>query len=172
MNTLFETGSDGSQATTHDWLTPPEILSVLGPFDLDPCASQFQPWRTAEKQFTIEDNGLAKPWDGRIWCNPPYGPFAGKWLERCADHGNAVAFVFARTETAMFQDYVWPCADAVLFLRGRVQFRLPGGGKSGPAGAPSCLIAYGKSNASVLAKCGIAGAFVQLRQFDLEAPLE
>ena len=59
MNVTFETGGDGSTATTHDWLTPPEILEALGPFDMDPCASQFQPWRTAVQQFTIEDDGLA-----------------------------------------------------------------------------------------------------------------
>lgn len=132
MNTLFETGQDGGTATTHDWLTPPEILQALGDFDLDPCASEHQPWRTAREQLTIRDDGLARPWAGRVWCNPPYGPFAARWLERCADHGNAVAFVFARTETTVFQEQVWPKADAVLFLRGRVSFRLPGGGAQWP----------------------------------------
>lgn len=169
MNTLFETGQDGGTATTHDWLTPPEILQALGAFDLDPCASEHQPWATACQHLTIRDDGLSKPWAGRVWCNPPYGPFAAKWLERCADHGNAIAFVFARTETAMFQDHVWPKADALLFLRGRVQFRLPGGGRSGPAGAPSVLIAYGQGNASTLAACGLPGAFVRLRAAELEA---
>jgi hypothetical protein len=171
MNTLFETGGEGGSATTHDWLTPPEILRALGPFDLDPCASQYQPWRTAALQYTIEDNGLTKPWDGRAWVNPPYGPFAAKWLERCAEHGNAVAFVFARTETAMFQDHVWPKADAMLFLRGRVQFRLPGGGRSGPAGAPSVLIAYGAANVGALKDCGIPGYFVSLRRSPLNLEL-
>lgn len=162
MNTLFETGQDGATATTHDWLTPPEILHALGGFDLDPCASEHQPWRTAARQLTIRDDGLKQKWSGRVWCNPPYGPFAARWLERCADHGNAVAFVFARTETAVFQDYVWPLADGVLFLRGRVSFRLPGGGRSGPAGAPSVLIAYGQHNADALRTCGLPGAFVPL----------
>lgn len=163
MNTLFETGHDGGTATTHDWLTPPEILAALGRFDLDPCASQHQPWRTAEQQFTIDDDGLAREWSGRVWCNPPYGPFAARWLARCAAHGNAVAFVFARTETAVFQDEVWPKADGILFLRGRVSFRLPGGGRAGPAGAPSVLIAYGANNAQALERCGLAGAYVPLR---------
>ena len=162
MNTLFETGHDGGTATTHDWLTPPEILSACGAFDLDPCASEHQPWRTAAKQLTIRDDGLTQPWVGRVWCNPPYGPFAARWLARCAEHGNAVAFVFARTETAAFQNEVWPKAAGLLFLRGRVAFRLPGGGRAGPAGAPSVLIAYGKANAAALQKSGLAGAFVPL----------
>lgn len=82
MNTLFETGQDGATATTHDWLTPPEILHALGGFDLDPCASEHQPWRTAARQLTIRDDGLKQKWSGRVWCNPPYGPFAARWLER------------------------------------------------------------------------------------------
>lgn len=167
MNVLFETGAAGSEATSHDWLTPPEILAALGEFDLDPCASQYQPWRTAREQFTILDDGLAREWAGRVWCNPPYGPHAAHWLERCAAHGDAIALVFARTETAAFHDHVWPKADAILFLRGRLQFRLPGGGRSaGNAGAPSVLIAFGKANAGVLASCGLAGAFVKLREVD------
>ncbi len=83
MNVLFETGESGSTATTHDWLTPPELLATLGEFDLDPCASEYQPWRTARQQFTIRDDGLTREWAGRVWCNPPYGPHAALWLERC-----------------------------------------------------------------------------------------
>lgn len=163
MNVLFETGESGSTATTHDWLTPPELLATLGEFDLDPCASEFQPWRTARQQFTIRDDGLTREWAGRVWCNPPYGPHAARWLERCAAHGNAIALVFARTETTVFQDHVWPRADAMLFLRGRLSFRLPGGGRAGNSGAPSVLIAFGKANADALAVCGLSGAFIRLR---------
>ena len=82
MNVTFETGGDGGTATTHDWLTPPEILEALGPFDMDPCASQFQPWRTAAQQFTIEDDGLAREWQGRVWCNPPAKRRRSRPLER------------------------------------------------------------------------------------------
>lgn len=163
MNVLFETGESGATATTHDWLTPPELLATLGEFDLDPCASEFQPWRTARQQFTIHDDGLTREWAGRVWCNPPYGPHAARWLERCAAHGNAIALVFARTETTVFQDHVWPKADAMLFLRGRLSFRLPGGGRAGNSGAPSVLIAFGKANADALAVCGLSGAFIRLR---------
>lgn len=162
MNVQFETGGDGATATTHDWLTPPEILSALGPFDMDPCASQFQPWRTAERQFTIEDDGLAREWSGRVWCNPPYGPHAEKFLQRMAAHGNGIAFIFARTETRAFQEYCWKAATAMLFMAGRVKFRLPGGGTSGTAGAPSVLIAYGEENAVALRESGIAGYVVTL----------
>lgn len=163
MNPTFETGGDGGVATTHDWLTPPEILAALGSFDMDPCASQFQPWRTATQQFTIEDDGLARPWVGRVWCNPPYGPHAERFLKRMAEHGDGVALIFARTETRSFQEWCWKRADAMLFMAGRIKFRLPGGGVSGPAGAPSVLVAYGKRNAERLKSCGIAGYVVTLQ---------
>ena len=162
MNVSFETGGDGATATTHDWLTPPEILAALGVFDMDPCASQFQPWKTAERQYTIEDDGLAREWSGRVWCNPPYGPHAEKFLQRMAAHGNGIAFIFARTETKAFQEYCWKSATAMLFMAGRVKFRLPGGGTSGAAGAPSVLIAYGRNNAEALRNSGLPGYFVPL----------
>lgn len=139
MNSTFETGGDGSTATTHDWLTPPELLQALGSFDMDPCASQFQPWRTASQQFTIEDDGLARPWTGRVWCNPPYGPHAERFLKRLAEHGNGIALIFARTETRAFQEWCWNRADAMLFMAGRIKFRLPGGGYVGPGRRPLCV---------------------------------
>ena len=162
MNATFETGGDGGNATTHEWLTPPELLHALGVFDMDPCASQFQPWRTASQQFTIEEDGLAREWSGRVWCNPPYGPHAEKFLHRMASHGNGIALIFARTETKAFQKYCWQRADGMLFMAGRIKFRLPGGGVSGPAGAPSVLIAYGKQNVEALRRSRIPGYVVEL----------
>lgn len=162
MNVLFETGDSGATATTHDWLTPPYILMALGEFDMDPCASQHQPWRTAKQQFTIADDGLAREWTGRVWCNPPYGPHSDKFLDRCAAHGNAIALIFARTETKSFRKHIWERADAVLFLYGRLQFHLPGGAKGGTAGAPSVLVAYGQNNAETLRTCGLDGRLVEL----------
>ncbi len=43
---------------TNEWLTPPEIIAALGPFDLDPCAPASQPWPTATKVYTEADDGL------------------------------------------------------------------------------------------------------------------
>lgn len=162
MNSTFETGGDGATATTHDWLTPPEILNALGAFDLDPCASQHQPWRTATTQYTIEDDGLSREWVGRVWCNPQYGPHAEKFLRRSSEHGNGIVLIFARTETRAFHEYCWQRASGMLFMAGRIRFRLPGGGMAGPAGAPSVLIAYGEANAQALRACGLSGYYVGL----------
>jgi hypothetical protein len=112
---------------------------------------------------SLPDDGFALPWSGRVWLNPPYGKQTALWLARLADHGNGIALVFARTETAMFARHVWPRASGVLFLAGRVTFcRRDGRLAQKNAGAPSCLVAYGQDNANVLEACALAGAFVAL----------
>lgn len=153
-----------------EWLTPPWVLERLGAFDLDPCAPISRPWDTAREHYTIADNGLSKQWHGRVWCNPPYGLQAAKWLERCAEHGNAIALIFARTETAMFFKHVWNRADGLLFLNGRLYFHhVTGERASANSGAPSVLVAYGRYNAESLRQSGIPGAWVGAKEI-VEAP--
>lgn len=152
-----------------EWLTPPRILQALGgadSFDLDPCAPVERPWPTAKKHYTIQDNGLRKPWSGRIFLNPPYGApkVIGPWLRRMAAHGCGVALTFARTETGIFHETIWEAATAALFLRGRLFFfDVAGREADHNAGAPSVLAAYGVDDASRLEACGIIGKFVRLR---------
>jgi DNA N-6-adenine-methyltransferase (Dam) len=144
-----------------DWLTPRWVLTALGPFDLDPCASTAQPWPTARHHYAPPVDGLRAPWHGRVWCNPPYGPATYAWLRRLADHGDGVALTFARTETEGFSDAAWGRADALLFLRGRLTFHRPDGRQAEHnSGGPSVLLAYGAANVRALAECGLPGALV------------
>lgn len=143
-----------------EWLTPPDLIRSLGPFDLDPCAPVNRPWDTAKRHFTLKENGLAQPWVGRIWCNPPYGRQTPVWLDRLRRHGNGLALVFARVETRMFHDDVWPSADAIMFLKGRLAFFHLDGTSGGHAGAPSCLIAYGRNNVNALRDSKLDGVLV------------
>lgn len=134
-----------------EWLTPPEWIRALGEFDLDPCAPINRPWNTAREHFTVIDNGLAREWRGRVWCNPPFGREAAKWMRRMAAHGNGIALIPARTETAMFYESVWAGAEAVCFVRGRPHFHFVDGRRAPfNSGAPICLVAYGRSNAHAL----------------------
>lgn len=153
--------------TTDEWLTPPSLLDRLGPFDLDPCSPIDRPWDTAARHLTVLEDGLAQDWSGRVWLNPPYGDQLASWLSRLARHGDGIALVFARTETDAFQLWVWPRADAVLFLAGRINFCRPDGeAADNNAGAPSVLIAYGERNVSALEAAydsGLAGALIRLR---------
>lgn len=155
-------------AGTHTWLTPPEIVEALGPFDLDPCAAPSpRPWPTAAMHFVETDDGLQMPWHGRVWCNPPFGKHTAAWLERMALHGNGIALTFARTETEMFQRWVWPYAALVMFLAKRPHFHLPDGSRAkGNSGGPICLIAYGDDNAYALDRSGLPGATVTTRRHE------
>lgn len=144
-----------------EWLTPPRIIEKLGTFDLDPCAPINRPWATAEKHYTVDDNGLFMPWVGRVWCNPPYGGETASWLRKLREHGNGIALIFARTETGVWFSDIWGQADALLFLRGRLRFHhLDGTLAANSAGAPSCLIAYGSHNAKALHVSNLDGALI------------
>lgn len=151
---------------TDTWLTPPHVLQALGgapSFDLDPCAAEDQPWKTAQQHYTWRENGLHMPWFGRVWLNPPYSRIA-PWMGRMATHGRGVALVFAKTDTQAFSEAVFDAATALFFIRGRLRFCLPCGAPSRhTADAPSVLIAYGQDDAAMLAELSIEGSFVPLR---------
>jgi hypothetical protein len=151
-----------------DWLTPPDILKRLGKFDLDPCCPENMPWRTATTMFIKNQNdGLKSKWHGRVWLNPPYGSETGKWMARMAEHGDGIALIFARTETKMFFDHVWPKASGLLFLAGRPHFHHVSGKRAaGNSGGPIVLVAYdGKtSNWNALCNSKIPGMCVDLGQ--------
>lgn len=168
--------SPNAKSTTY--LTPRGILAPLGYFDLDPCAAPSpRPWPTAARHIELPEDGLSAEWSGRVWCNPPFGREAAAWLVKMAVHGNGIALVPARTETAMFYRSVWGVADGVLFLRGRPHFCAGADctvrhgkktirvlwGEPFPfnSGAPIALIAYGATNAEVLQASGL-GVYVQV----------
>jgi len=159
MNTSFERQKTGKD----EWLTPLGIIKALGEFDLDPCSPVIRPWDTAKKHFTIEDNGLLQEWDGRVFCNPPYGKQTATWLNKAVLHGNCIVLIFAMTETKMFFDYIWNKADAIFFFKGRLQFYdISGNCINWNAGCPSCLVAYGHNNAIALAESGLKGKLIWL----------
>ena len=143
-----ERSSDGKD----EWLTPKWITDELGPFDLDPCSPINRPWDTAKEHYNYLDDGLLKPWFGRVWMNPPYGNQTNAWMKKLKEHGNGIALIFSRTETSTFFDHIWTDADSVMFFKGRLSFYHVTGEKGGTAGAPSVLVCYGEENTFALAK--------------------
>lgn len=153
-------GRDRGQS---EWLTPPDIIAALGPFDLDPCSPLNRPWDTATVHLTVRENGLFRPWAGRVWMNPPFGREIPDWMRRMSAHGNGIALILARTETAWFQDYVFnsPAMFSMLFLRGRLTFHhVDGSPARGNCGGAPVLVAYGKENALALNHSGIHGHLI------------
>jgi len=157
------TGHESTRQGNDEWLTPPEIIKALGPFDLDPCSPVKRPWPTAKEHYTVMDNGLLKPWTGRVWCNPPYSAIS-KWTERMAGHGDGILLTFARTDTEWFHENVFAQAGAILFLRRRLRFYYSSGALApNAAGAGSALVAYGHRNMDALHALSDRGTFVSLR---------
>jgi hypothetical protein len=145
-----------------EWYTPKYIFDMLGiEFDLDPCHPETRiPWIPAKQTFSLKDDGLAQPWHGNVWLNPPYGKHTPDWLAKMHRHRHGIALVFARTDCKWFHDYVAK-ADAILFLKGRIKF-VDGLGVTagGGPGSGSMLIAWGQDNVQVLESCSNQGFLV------------
>jgi hypothetical protein len=113
---------------------------VLGEIDLDPASCDLaQQTVRATNYFTLDGDGLAQEWHGRVWLNPPYhevlGPkFINKLIEEI-DAGHVTAAIMLTnnsTDTEWFQDEILSFADAICFTRGRVKFYKPTGENTNP----------------------------------------
>lgn len=138
--------------TTNVWLTPRYVLDLLGHFDVDPCAATVRPWDCASVNYTVEDNGLLLPWEGRVWLNPPYGNEAEAFMERMSMHqGGGLALIFMRSDTRWFQRCVLSRARYLFLWKGRIRFCRPDGETPGnQPNAPSCLVAWDNTEAPLL----------------------
>jgi len=116
----------------NEWYTPPEFTAaahrVMGGIDLDPASSEVAN-RTvnATAYFTADDDGLTRPWAGRVFLNPPYsGDLVGRFAAKALDelHGDvteAIILVNNATETAWFQTLA-ERAQSICFPKGRIRY--------------------------------------------------
>ena len=133
------------------WYTPKVYIEaarqVLGQIDLDPAScAEANKIVQAKRYFTIDDDGLTKPWTGKVWLNPPYARgvishFIRKLISSDCEY---LCLVNSALDTAWAADLITD-ADAVCLVRGRIRFIKPGGER---AGAPPIgqMIAYGGPN--------------------------
>jgi len=161
-NKYYKKAKEGK--TTDVWLTPQEIIDALGPFDLDPCCPNNLPWKTANIFYSLEngEDGLALPWHGRVWLNPPYSNWV-PFLEKLKLHKSGLALIFARTETKGFFNQIWDDAHSVFFFRGRIKFVSGTDFKSGLAApCPSVLVSFSHEDTDYIKKSGLNGKLVIL----------
>lgn len=121
------------------WETPQDFfenLNAIFHFEIDVCAV---PENAKCKQFfTPEVDGLKQEWNGRCWCNPPYGRQISEWIKKAAESKALVVMLLpARTDTKWFHDYCLPYGK-IIFIKGRLRF----GGNKNPAPFPSMIVIF------------------------------
>lgn len=158
----------GPGSARQDWETPGALFTLLdrryGPFTLDAAASSAN--RKCPKFICAPGSPDAthpdcfaedafKVWWGdpgeNVWINSPYGrAVTTRWAKRIAEQAasgrKVTSLLPAKCGTVWFQDYLWPLADELLLIKGRVDFggehgagwfesvvfHLPGGRTGGP----------------------------------------
>jgi phage N-6-adenine-methyltransferase len=134
-------GSAKFSSESDEWYTPAKYIEAariaLGGFDLDPASSpKANEIVRAKKIFTRADDGINRPWKGRVWLNPPYALIngrrssAGAWgaklvveyTEKRVDA--AILLVNAVTDAGWFQPF-WDYP--ICFTDHRIEFYTPNG---------------------------------------------
>lgn len=125
------------------WYTPPWIFQGLSlTFDLDVAAPEGGlPWIPAARSFSVADDGLLQPWDGLVWCNPPYSE-PGPWCHRWAAHPHGCLLI--RSDLSTSGPYTaYKAASSVYVPAKRLQFVNGHGGETGAANFSAVLFGRG-----------------------------
>jgi hypothetical protein len=135
--------SNAEYTGENEWFTPADTVErareALGEIDLDPASHAIaQRWIRAKTFFTTADNGLVRPWFGRVWFNPPYcrpllSPFVDKLIAECASGAVSQAILLTHnyTDTEWFHAAALE-ARSICFPRGRIRFLAPSGDECSP----------------------------------------
>lgn len=127
----------------NEWFTPVEYIEaarqVLEQIDLDPASSEFGQNRIRASFFyTVHDDGLQKPWHGKVWLNPPYSqPLIAQFAKKVVleyKAGNiteAIILTHNYTDTSWFH-LIESVASLICFTRGRVRFEAQDGTIAAP----------------------------------------
>ena len=117
---------------TPDWVF--EWCDNIFSFTLDTAAEEGN--KKVKNFYSREKSAMEHPWNGRVWCNPPYSKEKGvpgsvgvkEFLARGLDEFQKneacqmICFlVAAATDSRWFQDYCFS-ADYLVFIKGRLKF--------------------------------------------------
>jgi hypothetical protein len=150
QQTLFT--MEQQELTSNDYYTPEWIFDKLGvEFDLDvaspPGGVKHIP---VKRYYTQKDDGLAQPWYGNVWMNPPFKG-AKPWVEKFIEHNNGIGLLGV-SKTRYFQE-LWDSDVGIVWLTRRLRFIDPKG-SDGSIWMPCVMIALGEDNKQALANIG------------------
>lgn len=139
--------------------TPESIWRKLGAIDLDPCAGIDTQIGRVNYALERGEDGLALPWFGFIYCNPPFSQ-KETWAKRCAEHGNGILILPERGSAPWFGPLA-RTAGAYWVMGQKINFI--GGPSSNNLG--SVLFPFGAEAVTRLLASGLPGHFVEVKQY-------
>lgn len=153
---LFAVPGDAVATTADDCYTPRWVFDAMGlRFDLDVAAPVLGPPHVpAARWYTPADDGLTQPWEGLVWCNPPFSK-SRPWVERWAAHPTGVLLIPYGPE--LYATKIWAAAADAVALVSPV-FTRPGGGTIKPRmGVVAAFRGVGTRPAELLAAADVYG---------------
>ena len=146
-------GAPQEVATSDDYYTPAWVFEDMGiRFDLDVAAPPGGvPWIPADRFLTKADDGLALPWEGRVWMNPPFS-VATAWVTKFLSWNDGIALI-STAVNAKWSTQLWEQADGIALLPQDMQFSRPGKDDSRPM-YRSSLFAMGAECVEAIGRVG------------------
>ncbi len=134
----------------NNWITPqhlvPQILSLIGAVDTDPCAHPTIDALTAVRKFCKPCDGIAKesPWHGHVYINPGFeGIDHLPWVERALDEFKNKSITEALLLVPALTNTRWANATQCYpraFFRTTIEVQIPGYIESKIIRTPAMLI--------------------------------
>ena len=113
MTALFTSRAQSRESDER--YTPAWVFDGLAlEFDTDPASPGVGDFVPALCKYTIDTDGLSRPWYGRVWLNPPFSS-ATAWARRFIDHQRGV-FLGPVANSAWCIELM-QAADLVWFMR-------------------------------------------------------
>jgi len=142
-------GLEQSELTSNDYYTPRWIFDELGlEFDMDVCGPPGGgiAWIPAKVKLSMKEDGLATPWTGRVWMNPPYSD-PSPWIRKFLEHRHGVALLPMVKSKAF--NALWRSEAALALTPHDMKFTTP----KGPVGISfqTVLAAFGDECVRALA---------------------
>jgi phage N-6-adenine-methyltransferase len=138
--------------SSDDYYTPKWLFDALGiEFDLDvACPAEGPIYTPCKAYYTQETNGLASPWRGNVYMNPPYSN-PSLWVHKFIEHEHGIALLpFAKSKWCQS---LWNSAASMVYVRA-ITFERSDMNVISQAPFSLGLWAFGEKNVEALAKIG------------------